>query len=98
MYEKIHDILLKQKLVALASADAQHKELVFKMLAEELEEPKIGAGATLLFCECGYPTKVMDAGKSAWLETLLKKEIDFDHYREQYYCPKCGRFLIEIQN
>jgi len=32
-----------------------------------------------------------------WLESLLKKEIDFDHYKEYYYCPKCDKLLEEKQ-
>jgi hypothetical protein len=97
MYENTHDVLLKQKLIKLIEENVNFKDVVLTILIEEFDKPKIPESGTLIFCECGYPIKLKTFEKTIWLEALLKTEVDFDHFKEHYYCTKCNKFLIEIQ-
>jgi len=98
MYENVHDILLKKKLIKIIEENDAPQEQILKVLFEELEKPKLSPSETVLFCSCQYPIRFVKKGEVSWLEPLLKTEVDFDHYMEYFYCPNCEKLLEEIQH
>jgi len=97
MYENVHDILLKQKLIKIIDENINVNEKLIKVLFEELENLKLSKTGTPIFCFCGYPIQFKTNDEISWIEPILKTEVDFDNYKEYFYCPKCERLLKETQ-
>jgi len=97
MYENVHDILLKQKLIKIIEENISVDEKLLKVLFEELENPKLSHEGEPIFCVCGYPVQFKTKDEIIWIEPLLKTEVEFDSFKEYFYCPKCGKLLKEIQ-
>lgn len=79
---------------------------ILNILRNELNEVKLPVDSTVLYCGCGYPQSysMVDTDYKNenvitfhLLKEILNEETDFDHYRIEYYCPKCGRFIEAIQ-
>ena len=97
MYENTFNVLLKKKLIDIIKKADNIEEQILEILYNELEKPKLTPNDLVRFCICGYPISYTRKGDTALLELVLKQEVDFDHFKEYYYCPNCNRELKETQ-
>lgn len=104
MDENIFYTDLQKKIIKLA--DENNRDEIIRVLCSELQGVKLTDDNIISFCRCGYPLSYGIIGTDhknetvithRLLEEILREEADFDHYRLEYYCPKCGDFLTEIQ-
>jgi len=104
MYENTFNTDLKEKIIKLVNENKSAE--IIEVLCTELKEVKITDGSLILYCRCGYPLSYgietfnhKNESEFSYnpIVEILKEEADFDHYRLEYYCPKCGEFLKEIQ-
>lgn len=95
---------LTARLIKLADED--NRDEIMRVLCAELKSIKLTQESRIYYCSCGYPlaygTETISNKNEAEYSSELIKEIvneeaDFDHYRLEYYCPKCGVFLSEVQ-
>lgn len=95
---------LQKKLIKLA--DDNRRDEIMPVLCAELKEVKLVPDNTLSYCGCGYPLyygveQIDHKNESSFsyslIREILNEEADFDHFRLEYYCPKCGEFITEIQ-
>lgn len=104
MNENTNSMNLTAKLIKLA--DDNKRDEIIRVLCAELKSIKLTPESRIYYCSCGYPlsygTETINHKNEAEYSSELIKEIvneeaDFDHYRLEYYCPKCGVFLTEVQ-
>jgi len=104
MYENTFNTDLKGKIIKLV--DENKRDDIIRVLCNDLKEVKLTADSPVSYCRCGYPLSygienINHKNESDFsyelIKEILKEEADFDHYRLEYYCPKCGEFLTEIQ-
>ena len=95
---------LQKKIIKLA--EDNNPEEIMRVLCAELKEVKLRPDSPVSYCGCGYPLsygieEIDHKNESSYSYSLIKEilneEADFDHYRLEYYCPKCGEFITEIQ-
>lgn len=104
MYENTFNTDLKARIIKLV--DENKRDEIMRVLCAELKDVKLTAESSISFCRCGYPmaygTETINHKNEAeysseLIKEILKEESDFDHYRLEYYCPRCGEFLTEVQ-
>ncbi len=104
MNDQTFYIDLQKKLIKLA--DDGNQDEIMQVLCAEFKDIKLGPDNSLSYCGCGYPLyygvdqidhKNESSLSYSLLKEILNEEADFDHYRLEYYCPKCGIFITEIQ-
>ena len=95
---------LTARLVELADKDSRDE--ILRLLCAELKSIKLKPESIIYYCSCGYPlsygTETVNHKNEIeysceLIKEILNEEADFDHYRLEYYCPKCGVFLTEVQ-
>jgi len=104
MKKNTDDATLTERLIKLA--DENKRDEITGILCSELSTVKVSSDSRIYFCSCGYPIaygkesinhKNESEYSSELIKEILKEDADFDHYRLEYYCPKCGTFLTEVQ-
>lgn len=87
-------------------ADENKQDEIHRLLCSGLKSVKLTAEIPISFCSCGYPLAyrketINHKNESDFsyelIKEILNEESDFDHFRLEYYCPKCGAFLTEVQ-
>ncbi len=95
---------LTARLIKLAEEDK--RDDIIRILCSELTGIRLTPETPVHFCSCGYPLsygketinhKNESEYSSELIKEILREDADFDHYRLEYYCPKCGVFLDEVQ-
>jgi len=104
MYENTFNTDLKERIIKLV--DDNNREEIIRILCSDLKDVKLAPHSYINYCRCGYPLSygvenINHKNESEFsyelIKEILKEEADFDHYRLEYYCPRCGEFLTEIQ-
>lgn len=104
MNENTGGMDLTARLIKLADED--NRDEIIRILCAELKSIKLTPQSPIFYCSCGYPLaygtetvnhKNETEYSSELIKEIINEEADFDHYRLEYYCPKCGVFLSEEQ-
>lgn len=104
MSENTFNTDLKARIIKLV--DENNRDEIIRILCIELKDVKLEEESSIFFCRCGYPLSYGTESfnckneveySSELIKEILREEADFDHYRLEYYCPKCGEFLSEVQ-